>query len=163
VPEDAKKCQHCSSDLRNWFLKHWIISTILVLIIIGTVFGSGGKKDSAGTTSSTPTAAAETPVDIKVTASQLYAAYRANEIDADNKYKGKILEVSGTVSTIGKDILDSPYVALKTDDIIGVVQCMLENSEKSKAAGLQKGQRIVVQGKNSGLLMNVILRDCIVK
>lgn len=163
IPQDAKKCQHCAGDLRNWFLKHWIISSILVLIILGTAFGSGGNKTSDAGSSSSSSATANAPAEaIKVSAAQLYSAYKANEISADDQYKGKLLEVSGSVNSIGKTF-NSPYVTLKGDTYFGDIQCMLRDSEQSKAATLQKGQQITVQGKNVGLTLNVTLSDCIVK
>lgn len=33
----AKKCKHCGSDLRNWFIKHKIITSILIIIGIGFI------------------------------------------------------------------------------------------------------------------------------
>lgn len=100
---------------------------------------------------------------IKITARELYAKYEANTIQADELYKDKLLEVFGVVESIGKDILGNPYVTLKTDNAIGSVQCMLADSEKSKASELSKGQSIVIEGKNSGKLMNIILRNCKIK
>lgn len=164
IPQDAKKCQHCAGDLRNWFLRHWIISSILVLIILATAFGSGGKKaGDTGSSSSSSTTANNAPAEvIKVTAAQLYSAYKANEISADSQYKGKLLEVSGSVNNVGKTF-NSPYVALKGDTYFGDIQCMLRDSEQSKAATLQKGQQVTVQGENIGLTLNVTLSDCIIK
>jgi len=83
-----------------------------------------------------------------------------NTVAADEKYKGKTIEVSGTISSIGKDILDTMYVSLKTGDIIGSVQCMLEDSELEKAASLTQGQQITLTGEKPDYLMNVILRNC---
>lgn len=99
----------------------------------------------------------------RLTAKELYSEYKANEIKADDMYKNKLLEVSGIVNRIAKDILDSPYVTLKTDDSLFSVQCMLADSEKSRAAGLAIGETIVVEGKNSGKMANVILRNCKIK
>lgn len=102
-------------------------------------------------------------MNIKITASQLYAEYEANEISADEKYKGKTLEVSGIVDGIAKDILNSSYVILKTSNIIGRIQCYIEDSEQSKAAALQKGQKITVIGRNDGKMMNILLKDCYIR
>lgn len=50
-------CQKCGKDQRNFFVKHKVITFILILVIIGTIVGTnGGNKtnnDSAKTTSST--------------------------------------------------------------------------------------------------------------
>jgi hypothetical protein len=40
---------------------------------------------------------------------------------------------------------------------------MLADSEVSKASQLQKGQNITLRGKLSGKLMNIFLRNCIIK
>ena len=162
----AKKCKHCQADLRNWFVKHKILTGILILFVIG-IIGSIGGNTSNNSSSSTNSNSNQQEVakeeSIKVTARTLYAEYEANEIQADEKYKNKLLEVSGTIENIGKDILDDPYVSLKTDNVIGSVQCMLADSEQSKASQLQKGASIVLEGKNSGKMMNIILRNCIIK
>ena len=128
-------------------------------IIIAASLG-GNTSSSPSNTSSTNQPEVEA---ISISAQQLYSEYKENQIAADQKYDNQILEVSGTVNSIGKDIVDSMYVALNTGDIIGSVQCMLEDSEIDKAVNLVEGQSIVVQGKNSGMLMNVILRNCVIK
>ncbi|MDD5726112.1 MAG: hypothetical protein PHC53_01720 [Patescibacteria group bacterium] len=170
----ANKCKHCGADLRNWFVRHKIITGILILFVIG-LFGSamdkGGTKpiqSQSPTSSSTqttktpkPTPKPAEPAVIKITADQLYSEYEANEVAADNAYKGKILEVSGKIDNIAKDILDNPYITLKTQVMFGSVQCFLKDSEQSKAATLKKGQNIVVRGKGSGqTLGNVMIMDC---
>ncbi len=49
---------------------------------------------------------------IEISATQLYEEYKANEVLADTKYKGRWLYDSGVVNEIGKDITDDPYVNL---------------------------------------------------
>ena len=158
---------------KNWFARHKIITGILILFAIGSIGSAiGGNKETSNKSGSTPNTNTaqenkkEEPkeVAIKITARSLYAKYEANEIKADEQYKNKLLEVSGVVGSIGNDILDNPYVTFKTDNIIGTVQCMLADSEKSKASDLSKGQSLVMEGKNSGkTITNIILRDCIIK
>lgn len=160
----AKKCKHCQTDLRNWFVRHKIITAILIffafVVIINVI---NGDKDNSTNIINNSTHKSEMEPAIKITAKDLYSQYEENEIQADELYKNKLLEVSGTIENIGKDILDVPYVSLKTNNILGSVQCMLADTEKSKAAGLSKGQSIVLEGKNSGKMMNVILRECVIK
>ena len=103
---------------------------------------------------------AETPVDIEVSARKLYADYQANEIAADETYKGKILQVSGTIRDIGNDLLDNAYITIAGDQYFGDVQCFI--ADKSVVAKLRKGARITVKGECDGLLMNVILQRTIV-
>ena len=148
---------------QSWFKRHKILTGIggifLFFILISAL---GSPQDGQGTSSAdteTNTVVPEEEV-MSVTATQLYSDYKGNQVAADEKYKGKTLEVSGTISTIGKDILDTMYVSLKTGDIIGAVQCMLEDSELEKAANLTQGQQITLTGENPDYLMNVILRNC---
>lgn len=93
-----------------------------------------------------------------ILAKDLYNAYQANEVRADNNFKGKVFYVEGIIGDIGKDIMDEIYVTLNTGDIIGSVQCYVDNAEV--AAKLQKGQRITVFGECDGLMMNVLMKDC---
>lgn len=163
VQVTAKKCKHCHADLRNWFVRHKILSGILglfVIVILGSALGSGDDRPTSSTSATTETEEVEA---ISITARQLYQEYSDNEIAADAKYENQWLEVSGTVQSIGKDILDDMFVSLETGDIIGSVQCMLEDSEFEKAAALNEGQSITMIGKNDGLLLNVILRKCTIE
>lgn len=164
----AKKCKHCGADLRNWFIRHKVITAFLVVFAIGIIASSGGSdKGPEGSTSASSTVSALTdtnkatePRVIKITASQLYSEYEENEIAADTAYKKQILEVSGTLGTIAKDVLDSPYVTLKTGNIIGSIQCYLKETEVSKAASLKSGTNITVRGEGGGKLGNVLVRKC---
>ena len=65
-----------------------------------------------------------------ITASKLYKEYNANEIAADEKYKGKIIEVTGVIRDIGNDIMDNAYITLVGDEYFGDIQCYF--NEKSK-------------------------------
>lgn len=164
----AKKCKHCSADLRNWFVRHKIITAFLVVFSIGTLASLTGSDDAQkGSTSASGTASAVQGADktpeprvIKITASQLYSEYEENEIAADTAYKKQTLEISGTLGTIAKDVLNSPYVTLKTGNIIGSIQCYLKETEVSKAASLKPDTSVTVRGEGSGKLGNVLVREC---
>ncbi len=138
-----------------WF---WLLAIIVVIVIAS----SGGGSGSSGTNSSGSNQANTAPAEqaITVTATKLYADYKANEISADNTYKGKLVEVSGTVDNIGKDILDKPYISLKTGEIIGSVQCMLDDDAIAEAGALAEGTKVTMQGRVNGLLGNVLVKNC---
>ena len=166
IQPDAKKCKHCGSDLKNWFVRHKILTGLLVLFVIGIIGNIKNDTFNDSSISSNNTASQKEEnkeVTIKITARELYVQYEANEIQADDKYKNKLLEISGVIENIGKDILDDPYITLKTDNVFGSIQCMLADSEKSKASQLQKSTPIVLEGKNTGKLLNIIIRDCKIK
>tara|TARA_X000000368_G_scaffold392746_1_gene357779 strand:- start:207 stop:608 length:402 start_codon:yes stop_codon:yes gene_type:complete len=98
---------------------------------------------------------------LTVNSKNLYNDYNNNEIAADDKYKGKIIQVKGTIRDIGNDIMDEAYVTLIGDEFFGDVQCFF--SDKSYLVDVKKGQNINVVGYCDGLFMNVIMRNCIIK
>ena len=72
------------------------------------------------------------------------------------------LRVTGTVESIGKDILDSPYVVLKSgaEYSIGGVQCVFDDNAPG-LSGLTKGQTVTLTGLCKGKSIgSVLLKDC---
>ena len=96
----------------------------------------------------------------EISASALWSAYEANEVAADEQYKGKILLVTGTITDIGKDILfDTPYIVMGEG-----IQCYFADSEIPKIADLEKNKGITVKGKGHGkAIFNVSLRGCTIQ
>jgi hypothetical protein len=140
-----------------------MVAGILLVVICSIVALSIGVSDSPSLSSSqnqNSSAPASEPAPIVVTATKLMADYNANEVAADAQYKGRIVDVSGTINSIGKDILDAPYVALSTNEYYSVVQCMFSKSDQAQLASLSKDTRITLRGRVSGKLGNIIVRDC---
>jgi uncharacterized protein (DUF1330 family) len=131
-----------------------ILSSLAVAFFLFLAIGSESEKSvQKDVTTQSPS--------IRISAKQLYADYEANGVAADQKYKGRILEVNGTIDTIDKDIMDTIFVTLKGDEYIGYVQCMFSKEYAGRAASLRKGQTVTIKGKCDGKLMNVILRGCV--
>jgi len=86
--------------------------------------------------------------------------FEANSIAAEAKYEGKLIYVRGPVSSIDKDILDNPYVAISGEWDFASVQCFLTDEEISGASTLRKGQRIVVAGVVGDTTLGVTLDGC---
>ncbi len=95
-----------------------------------------------------------------LTAPQLYADYDANEVAADNRYKGKVVVVNGIVEDIGKDLLDNAYIMLFSGDMMFGVQCFFAESEEHSFGSLSKGQQVSIKGRVEGKLGNVLLKGC---
>ena len=132
-----------------------LISFFLFIII---AFGS---LDEFENLEQSPKVTPDSNPSVIITASKLYKEYNSNEIAADEKYKGKIIEVTGVIRDIGNDIMDNAYITLVGDEYFGDIQCYF--NEKSVVAKLSKGKRITVIGSCSGLMMNVQINNCIVK
>jgi hypothetical protein len=96
-----------------------------------------------------------------VSARELYAAYDANELAADARFKGRWLRVSGTVENIGKDILGDPYVTLDAGQVFARVQCQFPKEREVLLTVLRKGMKVSITCEGAGKLMNVLLKDCI--
>jgi hypothetical protein len=88
-------------------------------------------------------------------------AYEENAINADSQYKNKILKMNITVSDIGREILQNPYVTCEKDVTHGI-RASFNKDEESKIANLSKGSAITIVGKCTGELITgtVSLLNC---
>jgi hypothetical protein len=100
---------------------------------------------------------------IVVTTAQITEAYADNQVSADQTYKGNLIEVSGAVSSIGKDLFNNPYVTLASTNPSDAyqVQCSFDQSQEDALANLVKGENITLEGTGNGLaIVNVELTHC---
>lgn len=103
---------------------------------------------------------------IEITASDIYAAYQENEIAADQKFKGKLVKITGIASTINSaDVLTSANILLKTDNsLLGCVQCNFNSENAPDLANIQKGQAVTIIGTCNGLsFYNVLISACVLQ
>lgn len=149
-----------------------IIGAIVVLAIAGNILGSGNGGNSttpanAGTNAS-GSAEKETPKEevIKISAVDILAEYEANEVAATEKYKGKMLEISGVIDDFGKDILDKTYLTISDGKEFSTnsVQLYFDDSENSKVAELKKGDSVVIVGRCGDFsVFNLAVNNCKLK
>jgi hypothetical protein len=78
-------------------------------------------------------------IDLRVDATAYANDYDANEIAADNKYKGKKILLIGQVTSINKDISGNGYLSLNGPGLFQDVQARLNNTGLQGAADLAKG------------------------
>ena len=125
--------------------------------------GGLGLVGSGGTRSSTAIVEAKPEDIITISSQQLFSEYEANDIAADQKYKGKVLQVSGSVGDISRDILDNIYVTLKTGEYkIFSIQCFFADSFEDEVAELSPNRLLTIRGRCDGKFGNVLLKDCII-
>lgn len=84
-------------------------------------------------------AIASAGVDIMVSADVYAADYEANEIAADNKYKGKTILITGKIDSINKGITGKGYLALRAKGAPLGMQAHLSSEGTEGAASLSKG------------------------
>lgn len=120
----------------------------------------------------------ETGLDADCTATQLHREYKANEVSADAKYKGKWVRVRGKLLSVAKGLGDAPYLALAADGYgIAQVQAHLfevqaksleketfATSTVAEAAGaLKVGQNVTVECLGQGVMLTIPQLDqCII-
>jgi len=131
------------------------LGALFLIVVAGIALSQSEWFKSSSSSSS---GAASGPP-INVSADTLFSTYRANEVAADSKYKGKAVIVDGTVQDIAKDFLGSPYVIIGSSGVLSGVQCMFPKSDTSLGR-LSKGQRITVRGEVNGKMVNVLLHNC---
>jgi len=96
--------------------------------------------------------------DFVVTAVTLQKEFEDNEKTASARYINKILEVSGTISSISESDNNSLNISLKTgSDISSIICTFLSPVDKSK---FKQGDDISLRGECSGFLMDVLLKNC---
>jgi hypothetical protein len=144
---------------------------LIILASLGNAFSKSSPSVPAPsnsikpTAASTPASAPKAEVAISVTAEALASAYAANEVAADDKYKEKLVEVTGTIVTIAKDFLNDPYVTLSdgTELSFNNPQCSFSKDRASEVSVLTKGEKVRLQGRVSGAVIGtVMIQRCMV-
>ena len=94
-------------------------------------------------------------------ANTLVAEYEANEIAADNKYQGKTLELTSTVSRVVRNKPGKATVELALNDG-GVIECDFATpDEHPPLAKLIPGDRVTIQGRCLGMINGTVtLETC---
>lgn len=153
IPYGAKICPQCRKKQKG---KGGLIAiaAVVVIGIIGAASGGGSNKTQAGPAAEAGakvTTAEVTEAVIEYTAysvGDMMSDLKANALNASEKYKGQYVEITGELSNIDSD---GKYISLTPSDeafaIIGV-QCYIKNDDqKSKVAGMTKGEAVTLKGK----------------
>ncbi len=128
-----------------------ILITIGMLVCIGLAIGIYLYKKPR-------TTAASQQTDFALSADELYKQFETNETAANQKYTGKILEVSGTIGEVQKT--DSTLsVLLTAKDAMGGVNCSMATVESTN---VQQHKTITIKGKCAGFLMDVNVLDAVI-
>ncbi|MFP2960480.1 OB-fold protein [Myxococcus sp. 1LA] len=137
------------------------------LCFFGTCLASAmnaGSKGPSQQAAASPGARANSnrppPKDVELRT--LLSEYADNEVRADSNFKDHVIQTSGIVDDVKKDILDSVYITVGTGRRFETpqVQCFVADAHVKKAATLSKGARVGVRGRVQGLMMNVLVHDC---
>lgn len=155
VSKKANSCPTCGAKVpKSRSIGEWIGIGIVCLITFA-VFSEGNK------TTETKSSSAPTETAINVTSTQMAQAYDQNEAKGDALYKGKLLNVTGVVTSIDKDLTDNTVIMLNGLNDFQSVHAEVKESEESKAIDLRKGERITVQCRAKGeVIGSPMLDEC---
>jgi hypothetical protein len=130
------------------------------LVLLGVSLACN-SKGSSSTDGAAPGAAPEPFV--VTNAQDLAKEYHANEVAADEKFKGKRVRVAARVQSIDKDAFDNIIVQLATDNQFQAVMATMKDEDKAAVAKLSKGQAVAVECRGAGMIIgSPTLRDCFV-
>ena len=175
IPQQPVQYQSYTAPEKTPFYKKkaFLIAAgvLLFMVIIGSLMEdnnppSGGEQaggeNKPVAQSELKTASAEKKSKgpaVRVSSVDLFRAYNENEVAADKKYRDKMIEVSGTIQEIGKDLLtDEPNVRLSSgENDMGItsVSCTFRSEHSDELAELKKGQQITLRGKGAGFNIGI--------
>ena len=100
---------------------------------------------------------------MEVSPADLLSSYEANEVKGDALYEGKTMRLSGTVGSIGKDVMEEVYITFAGEEFaITSVQCYFsDEAQIEKVMELQEGDTITLVGVCDGKFGNVLIKDCV--
>jgi len=106
-------------------------------------------------------AAAKVQPTIALSADELWARYRENDLAADELYAGANLRVSGTVAGIEQGVTDRPVILLASPEAGAPVRAEMAPRAGDRATTLDEGDQVVLRCQSvSELAKAPMLRNC---
>jgi hypothetical protein len=100
--------------------------------------------------------------DYALQVSELVNEFNQDETSASAKYIDKVVEVTGPVASI-ETISDSTMnITLANVDQMSGVICTFHGITQPSSNEIKEGEIITVRGVCSGMLMDVLLNDCVI-
>lgn len=176
-------------EKKKWYKKWWVIVIgIVILYAIGSNAVNNTNKKVAedqqaqntqvpsqeatngsanqNTQTTQPTEPEKVVPQISVTSASISKEYSENEVAADAKYKGKLIEISGKIAGVNNGITDNEMIVRLSDGQYDVNDpyCYMKASEHDKVLTFKKGQQITLVGTgDSATIGSPVLKDCTVK
>jgi DNA/RNA endonuclease YhcR with UshA esterase domain len=129
-----------------------LISTLLVLGIAGFAIYYLMRR---------PVDIRTVDVQYELSANDLVDQFNVDETSANTKYLDKIIAVKGTISSIKieADTGDLTVILASKDSLCAVI-CSFYNDERARVQKLTPGSTVLIKGKCSGKLLDVVLSRC---
>jgi len=98
----------------------------------------------------------------ELSAHDLFSQFESNENEANTKYLGKMLEVSGTIRDFSIGDSGELSLMLNSGNEMFGINCGLSKGQDSRYKNYQVGDSIKIKGECSGISMDVVLTRCII-
>lgn len=129
-----------------------LVFAVILLLVAGWVFLNYAPQKSTE----------KKEADISLQASELYAAFEADEAAGNREYIGQILQVEGQV---GEKLIDenmAPVLVLRQPDAMAGVMCTLQKDQQAAYDAIEVGETVILKGKCNGMLMDVVLDEGVI-
>jgi hypothetical protein len=137
-------------------LLKWVGIGIIAIIVISVISSMGKSGDSKSGDTTKPTQTVQEPTIVK--AQELADDFDANQVAAENKWKGKLVQFSAEVTNITDTGLSFSKVASKQ---FSMAQISCRITDKEQLLSLKNGQVVTVKGVVGGQTIGVIdVSDC---
>jgi len=147
------------------------LSLVLVIVVCDIVTPGGwlprlyewvttaeAETDGAGV--------AESPATYRVSAQELYTEFEKNEVATVEKYRAKVVSVTGDIREIGVDNVSGRlYVALKVTSSWHSIRCYFDDSKSERLSKLEEGSKAAIKGMFAGEqgFRDLSLVDCVLQ
>ena len=99
---------------------------------------------------------------VRTSASALYQEYDNDWQAAEQKYRDKVLQVSGAVMRVEQDNSGQIAVILKgAQSRLSGIECQVNRTQMQEVQQLRAGQQIIVKGYGAGKTIHVRLKGCL--
>ena len=149
---------------KNWFMRHKILTIIIIIIVIGAIKASGSSSIDENTSDSISSPAETEQVEEQMSYEEVdmvafISEFDNNQLAAEDKYKDKNIKLTAKISNISEDIMGNPFLSLEPinggDYYMGThIQCIFE--DKSSLMNVANGQVVTVQGVASEQTLGII-------
>lgn len=153
----------------NWFMRHKIITGIIIFVIIIAAVSAGGSSEGSSTTSdtskpeNTQQQVQPTTYD-KVETKAMIDAFDNNQLAAEKQYKDKYVEFTAQIKNISEDIVGTSFLSLAPANAgqyyTGTtIKCSFKNSDD--LLSVSNGQTVTLKGKVKEQSLGIIsIDDC---
>jgi TM2 domain-containing membrane protein YozV len=148
---------------KSWASEYQAVVVVIVILFIGFIGvaagggsgGSGSGGSGNNTATSTPTPA---PTPMVVDTNAFADEFDANKVVATDKYKGKLVQLTATISNIS-DMQISFYNVASKEFSDTQISCNV--TDKSQVLSVKNGQSVTVKGTVGSQTFGIIdLNDC---